>query len=919
MLLVLLAGVLFLASGCAGVSKTVPGESAEAVPPVIDRQLLFGDPEISGSNLSPDGKHVVFIKPYKGVRNVWVKGIHEPFDAARPITADERPVSVYFWSRDSRFILYVQDKGGNENYHVYAVDPKAEVEKATGVPPSRDLTPIDGVRAYIYAVPKKKPGEIIIGLNDRDASYHDVYRVDIATGKRELLIKNTERVAVYFYDLEGNVRLAARQDDEGGWETLRIDGAKLVRIYGCTYEETCLPVRFHQDGKRCYFITNKGSEVDLIGLTLLDPQTGKTTLVESDPEKQVDFSGALFSESTDELIATIYIGDRQRIYPQTDELRKDLDFLRSKLPQGELSLQSMTTKMDKFLVSVSRDVDPGSVYLYDREKKTVELLYRSRPKLPTEHLAAMQPVRYKARDGLEIPAYLTLPRGVEPSKLPTVIFPHGGPWSRDYWGYDPYAQFLANRGYAVLQPNFRASTGYGKKFLNAGNKQWGTGAMQHDLTDGVKWMVDQGFADPQKICIFGGSYGGYATLAGVAFTPDLYTCGVPYVAPSSLITLLESIPSYWKPFSKGFFKRVGDPEVEADRKDMEARSPIFFVDRIKVPLLVVHGANDPRVKQDEADSIVVALRDKGHAVEYLVAPDEGHGFRAPGNRMALAVSMEKFLAKHLGGRYQKEVRPAIADNLAKITVDPASVNMPDKQEKAFLARAETAPLPKANGSLIQPASMKYKLQMSMGQRKIELGATQVVERIEKKDKQRLRVTSTVKMPQGEQVDVIELDGRTLTPISRHVQGMAMATIKLNYKEDAVTGEMNAGGSKMPIDKKLKAPVLGDGAGLELLIAGLPIEAGYATTVRIFEALTQKVRPMKLEVTGKETIQVAAGKFETWILQLKPLDGDPGGGGTLNVQRKAPHHVVRSEYKLPAMMGGGTITSELEATSKSGGS
>jgi hypothetical protein len=385
------------------------------------------------------------------------------------------------------------------------------------------------------------------------------------------------------------------------------------------------------------------------------------------------------------------------------------------------------------------------------------------------------------------------------------------------------------------------------------------------------------------------------------------------VAPSNLVTLLESIPAYWKPFAKSFFMRLGDPEVPEDRKDLESRSPLFFSDRIKVPLLVIQGANDPRVKQAESDSIVVAVREKGKAVEYLVAPDEGHGFRSPENRMAVAVAMEKFLAKHLGGRYQEEVPPKIAGQLAKITVDPASVKMPDKQAKALLAKAETAPLPAADGSAIGPVTMKYKAHMAMGPRKLDIELTRQLELTGGKEKPRIRVTTTMKLPMGEQVDVFDLDGKTLLPVGRSVKGMAKVT--LTYSADAVKGEMEAGPRKMPVDAKLKAPVFGDGAGLELAIAGLPLKEGYKTTLRTFEPMTQKVRIMELSVTGKESVQVAAGKFESWILEIVPLDGEAGGGGNLRVRQEAPHHVVRSVYKLPAMMGGGTVTSELTSETK----
>ena len=682
-LLCLLPFVLIaLIAGCSGSADdadyAAQHEITGKLPPLIDRELFFGDPEISGSNLSPDGRFVSFIKPYNGVRNIWVKGIDEDFDEAKPVTADERPVPGYFWSRDGKYILYVQDKGGDENYHVYAVNPAGRVDAETGVPPATDLTPIDGVRAMIYSVPKNQPNLMIVGLNDRDPRYHDVYKVDIATGRRSLMLQNDQEVGAYEFDLEGNPRLAVRQLPGGGSEIMRLEqDGSLTRIYDCTYEEAAYPAQFHKDGKRFYLITNKGTDVDLTRLMLFDPESGEIELVEGDPEGQVDFGGAIFDEATDELIGTVYMGDRQRIYPRDNRLARDLEILKEKLPDGTLFINGTTADMSKMLVGVTTDVDPGSVYLYDRQSGEVKLQYRSRPELPSEHLASCTPVRYRARDGLEIPALLTLPRGIEPKNLPVIINPHGGPWARDVWGYDPYAQFLANRGYAVLQPNFRGSTGYGKHFMNAANKTWGTGAAQHDLTDGVQWLIDQGIADPDKIGIFGGSYGGYATLAGVTYTPELYTCGVPYVAPSNLVTMIESFPEYWKPWLEGtFYKKFGNPENESDRQDLIARSPLFESDKIQCPLLVVHGANDPRVKQFESDQIVVALRSKGKPVEYIVAPDEGHGFRAPNNRKALAVAMEKFLAKHLGGRYQEEVSPETQQRLDEITVDVSGVQPP---------------------------------------------------------------------------------------------------------------------------------------------------------------------------------------------------------------------------------------------------
>ncbi len=643
--------------------------------PLLDRELFFGDPEISGSQLSPDGQWMSFIKPYNGARNIWVKAADAPFDAAKPITADDRPVPGYFWSRDSHFILYVQDKDGDENFHVWAVDPNGTIVADTGVPAARDLTPVDGVRAQILSVPKHNPDVMMVGLNDRDPSYHDIYRVNISTGERTLLRENTEGVGAWMFDNEGELRLAYRPIPGGGAELLRVDMQGLHRIATSTYEETLNPTAFHPNGKQCYVTSNCG-DVDLEQLMLMDIDTGEFTLVEKDPENQVDFAGAMYHPETDEMLATFYVGDRVRVYPKTPEMEALWKSIKASLPDGEIGMNSMSTDMSKMLLSVSSDVDPGSVYLYDAATKKSTLQYRSRPELPSEHLAHMKPVSYEARDGMTIHGYLTLPKGVEHKNLPTVMYIHGGPWARDFWGYEPYCQFLANRGYAVMQVNYRSSTGYGKKYTNAGNREWGIGAMQHDITDAVNWLIDEGYADPDKVAIFGGSYGGYATLAGVTFTPDLYACGIPYVGPSNLLTLINSFPEYWKPFLEGsWYKKVGNPEVEADKADLIARSPLFHCDQIKAPLLVVHGANDPRVKQHESDQIVVALRQKGKDVEYIVAPDEGHGFRAPNNRKALAVAMEKFLAKQLGGRFQEDVRPETQTRLDEITVDVSTVKV----------------------------------------------------------------------------------------------------------------------------------------------------------------------------------------------------------------------------------------------------
>lgn len=914
-----LAPVIALAASCSSQPKQVSGPGGPQ-PPLLDRELFFGDPVITAAQLSPDGQYIAFIKPYQGVRNIWVKRVdegfarplHEDVGQAKPVTADKRPVPGYFWSRDGSRILYVQDKGGNENFHVYAVDPSAAPEAATGVPSARDLTDVEGVRARIYSVPRNDPKHILVGLNDRDPAYHDVYRVHIDTGARELLLENKEKVGFFVYDQNGKVRLAIRQISGGSSEILRVDGEDLVPIYTTTYEEQAFPVQFHPDGNRVYMQTNKGADVDRSQLVLMNVQTGATEVLESDPEGQVDFGAAVFHNETDELLATVYIGDRVRIYPKNEKIKADMEFLEGKFPQGELGFESSTRNMELLLVSVSSDVDPGSTYLYNRQTKAVDLVYRSRPNLPSEHLAPMKPVRYSARDGLEIPGYLTVPRGVEAKNLPTVLFVHGGPWARDVWGYDGYAQFLANRGYAVMQPNFRSSSGYGKKFLNAGNRQWGIGAMQHDISDAVQWLVEQGITDPKKVCIFGGSYGGYATLAGVAFTPDLYTCGIPYVAPSNLITLIESFPAYWRPFLEGtWFTRVGDPAKPADRQDLILRSPLNAVDKIKVPLLVVHGANDPRVKQAESDQIIVALREKGHQVEYIVAPDEGHGFRAPENRTALAVAIENFLAKHLGGRAQSEVPAEVAGKLAAITVDVATVTLPSSAEEALAAAAMTAPLPATDGTRLQAIKLEYKGQLEAGPRKFDITSSRVVV-AGKAGSPSWTITDATVLPMGQIAHTVHADKKTLRPLSATMSGMMSADV--SYSDTAITGTMNAMGQKTDVNTALEAPVWDSGPGFGAALATLPLAEGYKTTFRWFDFASQKVEAFQLLVKGTETTTVAAGTYETYLVVLEPL-GDVTKSGIMRVMKAAPHHVIKSKIDIKAPTGSMVLTNELTAITR----
>ena len=645
------------------------------LPAIIDRELIFGNPEYAGAQISPDGKYISFIKPLNGTMNVWVKGFAEPFSAARPMTADTaRPVRNYFWSRDGKYILFVQDKGGDENFNVYAVNPADKPSAGSDVPAARNITDAKGVRAMIQAVPKSDPDAIYVGINDRDKAWHDLYKVKISTGERTLISENRDRYQGMVFDTTDKLRLATRAAQNGDTEILKIgpDG-KATKIYDCNAFETCAPIQFHNDNKHVYLRTNKGN-ADLIELMLLDAETGAVAKVEGDPLNKVDLGAVWFSDLTDNIEATIYEDDRRRIYFKDKKIEKIYNDIKKRLGDRDIDFQSATSDETRFLIVSSSDVDPGTVWTYDVRSKNLSTLYQVREKLDRSALSPMKAVRYKSSDGLEIPAYLTIPKGSTGKNLPAVLFVHGGPWGRDSWGYHSYAQFLANRGYVVLQPNFRASTGYGKKFLNAGNNEWGQ-KMQDDVTWGKKWLVEQGIADPKRVAIMGGSYGGYATLAGVAFTPDEYAAGVAIVAPSNLETLLQSIPPYWEAIRTTFYKRMGDPNTPEGLAQMKQQSPLTSADKIKTPLMVVQGANDPRVNKRESDQIVYALQKRNYTVEYLVAPDEGHGFARPVNNMAMIAASEKFLAKHIGGRYQESMTPAVAKRLQEITVDPKSVTI----------------------------------------------------------------------------------------------------------------------------------------------------------------------------------------------------------------------------------------------------
>ena len=869
--------------------------SSTGLPPLIDRELIFGNPEISGAQLSPDGKYLSFQKPWKDTRNIYVKGVDEPFSAARLLTAElKRPIAGYFWSRDSKYILYVKDNDGDENYNVYAVDPAAKPAAGADAPASRDLTGLKGIRVQLVDVPKNDPDTIYIGLNDRDKAWHDLYKLKLSTGEKTLVRKNTERIVGWDFDLQGNLRLASRSAENGDTEILRVDSDKFTQIYSCNVFESCSTIRFQKDGKRAYMDTNKGPEMDLSALTLFDPATGKTDMVESDPLKRVDFGGAVFSEATDELAMTTYDDNRVRRYFKDKTFEADFKWLTSKLPGKEVSRPSSTLDERVWLVNANSDTEPGETYLFDRKTHNLTLQYKVREKLPRESLAHMTPVSYKSSDGLEIPAYLTLPKGIPAKNLPTIMFPHGGPWARDFWGYNGYAQFFANRGYAVLSMNFRGSTGYGKKFLDAGNKQWGL-KMQDDVTWGVKYLVAEGIADAKRVGIFGGSYGGYATLAGVTVTPDLYAAAVELFGPSNLITLMESIPPYWEAGRQMFYQRMGNPTTPEGKTLLIAASPLTSAAKIKTPLMIAQGANDARVNHAESEQIVIALRDRGFPVEYLLIPDEGHGFARPVNNMASVMATERFFAKYLGGRYQEGGTPEVVARLKEITVDPKTVVLAKKVDASSVG----APKPAMD---LQPGTYKYQAKIEAGGQQMSLTISTTIA----EDSGAWTATDVMETPNGTATEISTLEKGTLIERKLNLKQGPVA-IDLNFSGDKALGNMNSNGKDQPISVDLGGPLFADAAASKQSISCLPLAEGYSTTFRNFDVQKQKVKLMQLKVSGIDKVTVPAGTFDAYKVEISSADG---GDDKETIWIARDSHKAVKESAVLASMGGAILTQEL---------
>jgi dipeptidyl aminopeptidase/acylaminoacyl peptidase len=625
----LMLACVLLAAPALSVHATTPQ------PPLIPMRDFFRNPEKTSYQLSPDGLYLAWLQPWESRLNIHVQRIGSP-EVRRVTSATERDIRNYTWKGNSR-LVWLQDKGGDEDFHLFTVAAEGGE--------TRELTPFDKVRAGIIDRLEDHPTDMIISMNQRNPRLFDAHRVNVETGEITLSAENPGNVTGWQTDWDGRIRVAVASDGVNSKIFYRADETEPFQtVLSTNFREQVNPLYFDFDNRSLYVSSNLGR--DKSAIVRVDPQTmEEQELLFDHPE--VDVSSLMVSRHRKKFTGVSFTVAKTAFHFFDDERRRLQDDLEQRLPGYEVRVTNMSRDEKRVLVRTFSDKSLGAFYFYDTITGEFAKLVDVSPWLDESHMADMQPITFQSRDGLSLHGYLTLPKGVPPTNLPTVINPHGGPWARDTWGFNPEVQFLANRGYAVLQVNFRGSTGFGRKFWESSFKQWGK-TMQDDLTDGVQWLISQRIADSKRVGIYGGSYGGYAALAGLAFTPEVYAAGVSYVGVSNIFTLLDSIPPYWEPMRQQLYEMVGNPKTEEAL--VRAASPLFSVDQMRAPLLVIQGARDPRVKKAESDQIVEALNARGIDVPYLVKDNEGHGFANEENRFEAYAAIEKFFSKHLGGR-----------------------------------------------------------------------------------------------------------------------------------------------------------------------------------------------------------------------------------------------------------------------------
>ncbi|GAA4643217.1 S9 family peptidase [Pontixanthobacter gangjinensis] len=635
--------------------------TAHQAAPLIPRQDLFGNPTKAGGQISPDGEWLSWLAPKDGVLNVWLAPSSDPAAAKAITSSDNRPIRQYFWAPDSKSVLYVQDKGGDENFLLYGIDVASGDE--------RTLTDFEKTRAMVMGTSQTIKDKILVGLNNRDARFHDAYLLDLNSGELTLVQQN-DAYAGFLADDNLKLRMAVRPNTSGGMDFFPITDGTIAETpsdsTGLEDSLTTQPAGFTTDGKTMYWIDSRGRNT--AALIAQNVATGEKTIVAENDK--ADIGGAMSDPKTGEVEAYSFTYLKTEWTAIDPEIKASLEWLDERL-EGEFSVQSRTEDDSKWIIGNDPLTSPTKTFIYDRNAETLTEIYTSRPELIGAPLQPMQGLELTSRDGLTLPSYLTLPpgsdsdgNGIPDKAVPMVLLVHGGPWARDGYGFNSYHQWLANRGYAVMSVNFRGSTGFGKDFISAADLEWGK-KMHDDLIDAVNWAIGKGITSKDKVAIMGGSYGGYATLAGLTFTPDTFACGVDIVGPSNLETLLATIPPYWEPMIAQFHERMGNPNTPEGLAMLKERSPLYSAGNIVKPLLIGQGANDPRVNQDESDQIVAAMKEKGIPVTYVLYPDEGHGFAKPENNIAFNAVTENFLATCLGGR-SEPIGGTVASSTAEI-------------------------------------------------------------------------------------------------------------------------------------------------------------------------------------------------------------------------------------------------------------
>ena len=969
-----LGQALFLFISCASL---VFGQSTNSKPPLLERELFFAGSEIINPQLSPDGRMLAFQKLRD--KAVWVKGLHDPFATAKPISKDV--VQGFAWSRDGKYLLLMQ----NNNLQVLeAPTPRANNS------PAQDLKGFKITQARLLELPAGDPDTIIIGSNDRNAAWPDLYQFKLSTGERKLLSLNLNQLSSWIFDQKGQPRFGVHMTDDGGLEVMQLNGNSSEKIYGCGVQETCLPVRIHKDDKRLFIQTNRGENTDLTRLVLLDPETGKEEIVSSDPLNRVDYKGAFFSDISQDLLGTMFEGDRPRIYFNDKIFEADFKLLKRELAGQEIAIISASKNEKIWLVNAYSDTEPGQVFIFDRNLKLVKLLYRSHEKLNRQQLVGSQSFRYKSADGLEVSAYLTVPKNVTAKNLPLVVLPHNKAWTRASWGYDATAQFLANHGYVVLQPNVRSSSGFGKKYFNAGNQQWGE-KIQTDLQEGVKFLVASGIVDARRVGIMGSTFGGYSALAGVAFSPEVYAAGISISGPVNLVSYLDSLPANWLSGRSLYATRVGESSSEAGKSQLLKQSPANAVAQIKSPIMIVQGANDRRINKAETDEFVDALTELKIPVQYLFAADEGHGMANSENQLAVMAAAEQFLAKYLNGQAQTEIRSELTARLQVLKNDDSrtiasplenqvavntkleviektpeivvteptakksepvtevekvkensaiaenpplkalSVVEPVKSEVTEVAKPETelaeiaapisaepvtAPAPESSIEKSEPVGIRvvtrkvglstsihqYNAKIEMGQQLIPVT---IKTEIREHENDQWVASEVMETPQGNVIETSILDKKNLNVLSRSMRQGAYE-YDLSFQNQKATGTQKLNETHSAISGETEGDIFADGAGIQAVIASLPLTEGYTKIFRNFDEERQKSIVKKLTVVSTESIKITLGEFKTFRVSIT---GESGEEMVFWVDKES-RNVVKFT-KLLAKMGGAKLTGELE--------